>query len=290
MANEPAAALFDTGHYASGFLQKLRRSLELGPKYYSFDLPRYFAYRRTLGLSGLDWRAALNPLRELRRRTYVTLPTPPFFAEALERCREAGIHFTMPRERLEALVGAWWSVREVTGDVIECGAYQGATSLLLARLGMDAGLSQRVLMLDTFAGMPRTSLYDVSRQAGEFAPPNRMLERIGAQAAALGVTDRVEVHQGLFADTFAGFRDRDLRFAFVHIDANIYQGTWDACAYTLPRVTAGGAVVFDDYNGVCDLGARLAIDRYLGDQSSRLVPLAGSSALLHVSTPPPRST
>jgi macrocin-O-methyltransferase TylF-like protien len=276
----PSSALFDTGHYAASLGQRLRRGFELGPKYYLFDVPRYVRQRRKLKLPMLDWRALWNPVRSFLHATYLQLPLPPHYDEALELLARAGVQFTNPRQRTEALVGLWWQVHDVAGDVIECGAYRGATSLLLAVLGRLNGVSQRVLMLDTFAGMPPPSEFDSSRRPGEFAPPGSWTEVIAEQIAALGVADRVEIHQGLFADSFVRLAPRDPRFAFAHIDANIFEGTRDACEFTLPRMAAGGAVVFDDYNGLCDLGARLAIDVSVRGGERRPLPLAECSAYL----------
>lgn len=285
-AEAPAGGdLFDTGHYATSLGQRLRRGFELGPKYYLFDVPRYALQRRKFKLAMLDWRALWNPVRSFRGTTYLKLPLPPHYDQALDELRRAGVQFANPRARTEALVGLWWQVSGtragsgVPGDVIECGAYRGATSLLLAVLGRLTGVDQRVVMLDTFAGMPPPSEYDSSRQPGEFAPPSGWTEVIARQAAALDVADRVEIHQGLFADSFARMGPQARTFAFAHIDANIYAGTRDACAWVLPRMVAGGAVVFDDYNGLCDLGARLAIDAYL-DPARRPRPLAECSAYL----------
>lgn len=272
--------LFDSGHYATSLGQRLRRGLELGPKYYLLDVPRYVRQRRKLQLPVLDWHVLWNPVRSFRNTTYLKLPLPPHYDDALDRLRRAGVQFANPRARTEALVGLWWQVRDVPGDVIECGAYRGATSLLLAVLGRLNGLSQRVLMLDTFAGMPPPSEYDSSRRPGEFAPPSGWTGVIAEQIAALDVTDRTEIHQGLFADSFARIDPRNPRFAFAHIDANIFEGTRDACEFTLPRMSAGGAVVFDDYNGLCDLGARLAIDASLAAPARRPLPLAECSAYL----------
>jgi hypothetical protein len=104
--------------------------------------------------------------------------------------------------------------------------------------------------------------------------------RINAQAASLGVLDRIEIHAGLFTETFARLAVRDLAFAMVHVDANIYESTLAACRFAIPRVSRGGAVVFDDYHGVFDLGARLAIDTYRRSDARSLRPLAGSSAYM----------
>lgn len=270
--------VFDKSHYATGLGQKLRRGLELGPKYFLVDVPRYVRLRKKLGLRRLDLGALWNPIRHFRSVKYIDLPLPPHYRQALAALEAAGVRLDNPPARTEALASLWWDAHQTPGDVIECGAYRGATSLLLAVLGKLHDVPQCVLMLDTFAGMPETSGFDSSRTAGEFAPPAGWPDVIRRQAAALGVGDRVEVHEGLFADTFASWTGHEHRFSFAHIDANIYQGTLDACEYVLPRMAIRGAVVFDDYNGITDLGARLAIDTVLGRR--RPMPLAECSAYL----------
>lgn len=280
MSANPVTDVFDTSHYATGLRRRLRRSVELGAKYYLYDVPRYFWLRKKMQLPVLDWKAYWNPVRSFRNETYVQLPLPPHYEQALEQLFRAGVRIGNPRSRTEALVGLWWDARQAAGEVIECGAYQGATSLLLAVLGKLNGLSQRVLMLDTFAGMPEPSSFDLARGHGEFAPPSGWTEIIHEQVRTLGVEDRVEIHKGLFTQTFEKIEPRKLQFAFAHIDANIFEGTRDACEFVLPRVSKGGAVVFDDYNALLDLGARLAIDACLRGQGSPPAPLAECSAFL----------
>jgi hypothetical protein len=272
--------VFVSGHYATTFRERVKRGFELGPKYYAVDLPRYFSQRRKLKLPVFDWRALINPIRSFRNNTYVALPLPPHFDEALDLLGGAGIRFDNPRSRIEALASLWWDVRGSGGDAIECGAYRGATSIMLALLGQLNGLGQKVMMLDTFDGMPPPSEFDSSRQGGELKPPQGWPDVIRTQLRELGLTERVQLYQGLFAETFPELLRRDARFSFAHIDANIYEGTFDACRFTLPNMVAGGAVVFDDYNGLMDLGARLAIDSYLSASGQRPQPLAECSAYL----------
>lgn len=279
---ETLPPVFDDSYYAGTLLRKVWRAAQLGPRYYLWDLPRYFAHRHARKVQLWDPAVFTNPLHEFRPRCRIAGELPPGYHEALRDFARVGVQLTMPQTRLEALLRMWWQSRQVVGDVIECGAYQGATSLLLALLGRHNGASQKVLILDTFAGMPAVSGYDSTRHPGEFQPAADQVEVIHRQAEALGVSDRIEVHKGLFSDTFAVIGGRELRFAFVHIDANIYQGTHEACAFTIPRVAAGGLVVFDDYNGVCDLGARLAIDEFLAERGLRPLPLAASSAYVRL--------
>ena len=277
---------FDSALYASTPREKLRRALQLGPRYFFGDLPRYLASRRRLGLSAWDAEAWLNPWRELRRRPYVSFPLPPGYAEALAELSDTGARVAMPRLRLEALLGAWWSARGAAGDAIECGAYEGSTSLLIALLARRNGLAQTVYALDTFEGAPSPSPFDGGHRAGEFHSPSGRPEVLAQRARALGVEDRLVIHVGLFASTFARLAPLDPSFAFAHVDANLFESTREACAFTLPRLSPGGIAVFDDYNGVCDLGARLAIDASLGRDGPAPRPLAWCSSYLRIPAAP----
>jgi hypothetical protein len=273
---------FDRGHYAATTLQKLKRSLQLGPLYFLWQLPRYFLHRRRLRLPVADVAVCLNPLREFRRTAYTSFPLPPGYQDALEQFDAAGLRFTIPPLRLHALVSAWWETRGVPGDVIECGSYRGATGLFLALLGRMHDISQRVLLLDTFTGIPFPSAYDTGRREDEFTLDGDQVGQIRRQAVALGIEERIEIHRGLFADTFQSLARHPRTFVFAHIDANLYQSTKEACRFTIPRMLEGGIVVFDDYNGVCDLGARLAIDEYLTPQAIRPAALAACSAYIRI--------
>src|SRR5262245_42932866 len=135
VSDDPTRAAFDDSHHAGTALRKVCRALQLGPKYYLWDLPRYFVSRRRRKLPLWDGAALTNPLKEFRPAYRAAADLPPGYREALARLAEAGVRLTMAREKLEALLHVWWQVRATPGAVIECGAYRGATSLLLALLG-----------------------------------------------------------------------------------------------------------------------------------------------------------
>ncbi len=270
--------VFDSSHYASTVGEKARRAAQLAGRYYLSAVPRYLAARRRAGLGGWDAGALGSPLRELVRRRYDHHALPPGYPEVLGELHAAGVRITMPRVRLEGLLGVWWTTRDVAGDVIECGAYEGGTALCVAALAARHGLPGRVLLADTFTGIPGAGRHDALRRGGEYGGAD-LPAAIRARAASLGVADRVELLVGLFADTLpAALADPDRRLSFVHVDANVYEGTRDAVALTLPRLAPGGAMVFDDYNGVLDLGARLAIQEVLAGAGLEPRPLASSSA------------
>lgn len=275
-------SLFDDTYFAASIFEKIIRSLQLGPKYYLLATPRYLMDRRKLNLSVWDPGVLFNPLRELRRTIYVDDPLPPKYDKALKLLADVGARMMMPAISMQALTSVWWKASSKPGDVIECGAFEGTTSLLIALLGRLNHINQKVLVLDTFAGMPEATAYDHFHDPGMFAPDQNQTKIIRERTEALGLTDRIEVHQGLFADTFAGLEERNLDFSFVHIDANIYQSTLEACEFAIPKINSGGIAAFDDYNGLCDLGARLAIDQYFDASDQAPKPLAGCSAYVQL--------
>ena len=58
-------------------------------------------------------------------------------------------------------------------------------------------------------------------------------------------------------------------FAFVRIDADLYQPTLDSMAFFYPRMSAGGIVLCDDYGCSSRPGAAQAIDQFCDDERSR---------------------
>jgi len=57
---------------------------------------------------------------------------------------------------------------------------------------------------------------------------------------------QVHVHPGLFPQTTAGLENE--RFAFVHLDLDLAQGSRDALEFFHPRMLPGGILLGDDYN------------------------------------------
>ncbi|MCX6164089.1 MAG: hypothetical protein NTU73_04390, partial [Ignavibacteriae bacterium] len=113
----------------------------------------------------------------------------------------------------------------------------------------------------------------------EYIPLTNQVEIIYEQAKKLDILDRAVVLKGLFSDSINILGKVSNKFSFCHIDANIYSSTFEACAYSIPKISKGGGIVFDDYNALCDLGARLAIDKYL-KCTMKPIPLSSTSAYL----------
>jgi hypothetical protein len=143
-------------------------------------------------------------------------------------------------------------IRSISGDVVECGLGEGNTFAMLAYLIGSEGLEPpRTLWgYDSFEGWPKPSVYDASPrnpQKGEWRVSEEIIQRRLKESL---ITEKfpdlnIRIVKGFFRKTLPEFPDRTI--AFLHIDADLYEGYYDALSYLFPKVTEGGIVLFDEY-------------------------------------------
>ena len=276
--------IFRSDYYAAMPHQKIRRSLELGPRYYFRDVPRYWHERRRSAgqLIDLDLQVLWNPLHEFGFLGKEPLEPPPGLDGVLDRLNAEGLRIMLKPERFLAVCTQFWRAAQGDASILECGSYQGATGLALALLGKLHGFSQHVHLFDLFGSQAEimSAPVDGARTANEFAMEAGYADDLRRLADKLGVGDRVTVHDGLFEETFPGFVAGPFPCRFAHIDANYYSSTLQACKFVMPLLADRAIVVFDDYHGITDLGARLAIDQVFGTAQGAIRRLSGTSAVL----------
>lgn len=151
------------------------------------------------------------------------------------------------------------NARNLTGDFVECGVFKGGTARLLAEvLATDAAAAagtRRLMLFDTFGGMPDTdSAVDKHRQ-GDFSDTS--LESVRRN---VGTWAFAEFHAGFIPDSFAGARFD--RIALLHVDLDIRKSIMDTLEECFDRVVRGGFILFDDYGFESCYGARLAVDSF----------------------------
>jgi O-methyltransferase len=67
------------------------------------------------------------------------------------------------------------------------------------------------------------------------------------------------VREGIFPETATGLEDET--FAFVHLDADLYQSTLDGLNFFYPRLSPGGCIIVHDYNHNWE-GVTKAVDEF----------------------------
>jgi O-methyltransferase len=171
--------------------------------------------------------------------------------------------FQLTAERRFTLVQLLGQVHGVPGDTAECGVYRGTGSWLICRNSADAGRTHHAF--DSFEGLSEPGTEDgTSWHGGDLA--------VGEAAVrALLEPYDARVYRGWIPDRFDEVADR--RFAFVHIDVDLYQPTLDSLEFFYPRLAAGAVVVCDDYGFTTCPGAKRALDEFMADKPETILHL-----------------
>jgi O-methyltransferase len=159
----------------------------------------------------------------------------------------------------------------VPGDFAEVGVFRGGG----ARVLKEVKNGRLLHLFDTFSGMPETDpMRDTTHKAGDFADAS-----LEAVQRYLG-TEGIRYYPGFFPDTTIGHEESLRRFAFVHLDVDIYQSTLDALRFFYPRVSRGGMLVTHDYSAQSCPGVAAAYDEFFADKAERVLPVWDSQAVV----------
>ena len=154
---------------------------------------------------------------------------------------------------------------QIIGDAAELGVWKGNTAAMLAEFTRRTGAT--AYLLDTFDGFRNDDLKGIDvNKAMEFADTsmNSVADLVGA--------DGIKFVKGYFPDT----RDHipiDARFAFVHIDCDLYKPFKAGLEFFYPRLVKGGFLVMHDYSSLYWDGVEKAIDEFFVDKPETVIPI-----------------
>lgn len=175
-------------------------------------------------------------------------------------------HTLLNPSKIAALVDVLTKCKDLPGDLAELGVYRGGFAKVMALHSPG----KIVRLFDTFEGIPDHEESDAFHETGEFACPLAEVQRYLADCP------NVVFHPGRFPTTAFGEA-----FSVVHLDADLYQSTLDGLRFFWPKVTAGGAIVLDDWNWrFCEGVTRAVGDFFAGDSSPRREVIAENQLIL----------
>jgi O-methyltransferase len=139
-----------------------------------------------------------------------------------------------------------WSIArqlaKVDGCFLEVGVWRGGTGALLATMSANTAPSRRIYLADTFQGVVKTGENDTGYCDGVHADTS--IDIVRELMTSMGLTN-VTLLQGIFPEDTAG--QVSGKIALLHCDVDVYQSAKDVVEWTLPRLSVGGVIVFDDY-------------------------------------------
>lgn len=165
-------------------------------------------------------------------------------------------------------------IREIPGDIVECGVFRGSGIYTLAKLAqiLTPHTSRKIIGFDFFE-TDRKINFQKKEDKKILDLHNKNLsdrKTILANLAASGIHN-VELVAGNVVETTHDYAKKNLgfRIALLYIDVDNYEGTLGILENLFPLVTPGGIVAFDEY-ALRGYGESNAVDAYFKGKSLKL--------------------
>jgi len=177
-------------------------------------------------------------------------------------------------DRCYMLIGLARYARHLPGDFAECGVWNGGTALLLARTLKNTA-NKKLYLFDSFQGLPKL---DADKDPWFFEGQYCAKSVEAVKAVLSDFQGMIDIRCGWIPKTFRGLEER--RYAFAHLDVDVYQSTMDCCAYFYPRLVPGGVLLFDEYCFAAARGEKDAVDEFFADKPERPIALPTGQAIV----------
>ena len=176
-------------------------------------------------------------------------------------------------------------MRDVPGAVAEAGVDMGQTSAILSRLFPD----RELFLYDTFEGFPEEAV-DIEAASFEFdrkiadkwklvRPSSDLI--ISRVCQGLSSPEHAHIRKGIFPA--AAEEDRNVTFAFVLLDMDLYKSMLDGILFFYPRLAPEAYLMLHDYNTCKFEGTRQAFldaEKELGPFTAFPLPDQGGSLVI----------
>jgi O-methyltransferase len=156
---------------------------------------------------------------------------------------------------------------QVAGDFAELGVYRGESARLLHLMAPE----RKLHLFDTFRGFSESDLQPETGEAATYTSDNfadtninKVLKKIGSNIG------NIEVHPGYFPGSAKGLEDTT--YAFVSLDADLYNPTLAGLQFFYPRLAKGGVILVHDYNHKWE-GLKKAVDEFAASEGLAIIPV-----------------
>ncbi|HKG69988.1 MAG TPA: TylF/MycF/NovP-related O-methyltransferase [Segetibacter sp.] len=157
-------------------------------------------------------------------------------------------------------------IENIEGDIIEIGVWRGGTSAIMAAALQSVNSKKTIFLCDTFSGVVKAGEFDIRYKGGEHSDTSDQLVKDLLSSLQL---KNFSLLKGIFPEQ-TGSAVESNTFSLCHIDVDVYQSAVDIIAWIYPRLSKGGALIFDDYgfrgcNGITYLvnELRMEVDKWL---------------------------
>ena len=156
----------------------------------------------------------------------------------------------------------------VDGDYLEVGVWRGGVSALIGlAFKKFSPIKRKLYLADTYEGMPSViSNKDNFYKGGELADTSE--EIVKSLFSSCNLLN-VRTLKGYFPQDTSMFIESE-KFAYVHIDVDIYESAKQAFEWAWPKMSTHGLIVFDDYGYSPTEGVTKFVDEYVSNLKDAL--------------------
>lgn len=164
--------------------------------------------------------------------------------------------------QLSTLVQA---VSKIPGNMAEVGTFMGGSAKIILEVEREKTLH----IFDTFEGLPERS--DVDNKHFTLGEYKGTLNTVKTN---LRKYTNVRFHRGIFPSTAKGVQN--IKFSFVHLDVDLFEGTINSLEFFYPRMNKGGIILSHDY--ISAKGVQKAFDKFFNSKPEVVVEMSGSGS------------
>ena len=164
-------------------------------------------------------------------------------------------------------------IKEVPGEIVECGVFKGASFLRFAMFREIFGnpFSKKIIGFDIFGKFPETNFQDDKKarnkfidSAGEDSISKDQLFQILNQK---NLNRHLDLIEGDITKTVPDYvkTNPELKISLLNLDTDIYEPAVSILENLYPRITKGGILMLDDYG--THPGETKAVDEYFQNKN-----------------------
>ena len=168
------------------------------------------------------------------------------------------------------------NTKGLKGEVAELGVYKGK----FARYINQYFPNRKLYLFDTFEGFNDADV--VTEKDKSFSTGDQDFSNTSVQEVLKRMPhpDQCIIRKGFFPDTA---KDLQEVFAFVSIDADLYEPIYNGLNYFYPLLCSGGYIFIHDYNNDEYKGSKQAVAQFCKENNINILPLpdsAGTAVLI----------
>jgi len=209
------------------------------------------------------------PMIENNPEWHHKFPNEEEYQQIIDNLNEYKMETLNHGDEVEALITSIKKTKNIPGEIIEVGVYQGGSAKVIYD---NMGDDKKLFLCDTFEGLKdSTEDDDCWIKNGDYTADFDMVQE------SFPDKERVKLIKGYFPDS-ATEEIKELNFSFAHLDVDTYTSTLNSLEFLYPRMSKGGIIISHDYNSIP--AVTRAIDEFFSNKPETVNTPTGTQMMI----------